>query len=129
MSLDVMIHGRADYNIGYSHFFFFRKMVVKNIYGHDLYKIYTKLEPWTDKDIEIWNSKCDDDLDIFLTHSDCGGQFSVAECKKVRDAMKKYSKKIDALDDEDNRYMKEQYKIWFLMFSYCVRHRVIMRFC
>ena len=132
MSLDVEIHGiDKSYNIGYGHFMLFRKNVVKCIYGQECYDIYTR-DPFswilTDADIEMWNSKCDDDLDIFLNHSDCDGQFSVTECRKIRDAMKRHSKVIDALDDEEYSYTKEQYANWFRMFAYCARHRVIMRF-
>ena len=134
MSLDVLIHGMPDYNICYGHFMLFRKNIVKYVYGDECYRIYNRdmSHKITDDEIELWNSKCDDDLDIFLMHSDCDGKFTVSECRKIRDAMKRHSEKIDRLDSLDpitDKYVKEKYGEWFRMFSYCARHRVIMRFC
>lgn len=126
MSLDVEIHGRGNYNIGYGHFALFRRKVVRYIYGYECEKAYMSNRMLTDEEIAMWNSKCDDDLDLFLWHSDCDGKFTVSECRKIKNAMKRNSEKIDALTDDD--YTKEKYAEWFTMFAYCARHRVIMRF-
>ena len=81
---------------------------------------------WFEEDEQAWNKKCNDDLDLFLLHSDCDGKFTVAECRKVRDAMKSVEEKVSKSDMGKEHH--QMFNDWYCMFAYCVRRRVQMYF-
>ena len=71
------------------------------------------------EEIKEWNNLCNDDLDIFLWHSDCDGKLTPKECKKIYDAMKD-------LKVEMNYY--DMHQLWLNMLRHCYKHRVNMYF-
>lgn len=123
MGLDINIKGleREDtYHGGYTTFNLYRKDVA-SAYNERLGELYKKtfkdeLQP---EEIKEWNNLCNDDLDIFLWHSDCDGKLTPKECKKIYDAMKD-------LKVEMNYY--DMHQLWLNMLRHCYKHRVNMYF-
>ena len=125
MSLDVEVKGLPRHNYGYGQFNQFRGEIVKAVYGLDLYEIWKKKFA-DDDDVKRWNEKCNDDLDLFILHSDCDGKLTVSECRKVRNAMKSVEEKINKSDMSKEH--KQMVNEWYCMFAFCARNRVIMKF-
>lgn len=127
MGLDISVKGleRKDtYHCGYITFNLYRKNVA-SAYNERLGELYKKtfkdeLQP---EEIKEWNNLCNDDLDIFLWHSDCDGKLTPEECKKIYNELKKL--KIKDLPYSDKWTMQE---LWLKMFEYCYKHRVNMWF-
>lgn len=130
MGLDIKIKGletEDTYHGGYVKFGIYKLKVVK-AFNKTLGEIYEKpyLNPryvFTDEDIEIWNHLCDDDLDIFLWHSDCDGKLTPKECRKIYSKLKKIE--VENLPYSDKWTMNE---LWLNMFKHCYTHRVNMWF-
>ena len=78
---------------------------------------------YTDDEIEQWNQLCNNDLDIFLWHSDYDGKLTPKECKKIYNELKKL--KIKDLPYSDKWTMQE---LWLNMLKHCYKHRVNMYF-
>lgn len=127
MGLDINIKGleREDtYHGGYTTFNLYRKDVA-SAYNERLGELYKKtfkdeLQP---EEIKEWNNLCNDDLDIFLLHSDCDGKLTPEECKKIYNELKKL--KIKYLPYSDKWTMQE---LWLNMLQFCYKHRVNMWF-
>lgn len=127
MGLDISVKGlekKDTYHCGYITFNLYRKNVA-SAYNERLGELYKKtfkdeLQP---EEIKEWNNLCNDDLDIFLWHSDCDGKLTPEECKKIYNELKKL--KIKDLPYSDKWTMQE---IWLKMFEYCYKHRVNMWF-
>lgn len=86
MGLDINIKGseREDtYHGGYIRFNLYRKKVA-SAYNERSGELYEKTfkEDLQPEETEEWNTLCNDDLDIFLWHSDCDGKLTPEECKK-----------------------------------------------
>lgn len=130
MGLDINIKGleREDtYHGGYMRFYNYRMEVAK-AFNKTLGEIYEKpyLTPnyeFTDDEIEQWNYLCNDDLDIFLWHSDCDGKLTPEECKKIYNELKKL--RIKDLPYSDKWTMQE---LWLNMLKHCYKHKVNMYF-
>lgn len=127
MGLDISVKGleRKDtYHCGYTTFNLYRKNVA-SAYNERLGELYKKtfkdeLQP---EEIKEWNNLCNDDLDIFLWHSDCDGKLTPKECKKIYNELKKL--KIKDLPYSDKWTMQE---LWLNMLKHCHNHRVNMYF-
>lgn len=127
MGLDISVKGleRKDtYHCGYITFNLYRKNVA-SAYNERLGELYKKtfkdeLQP---EEIKEWNNLCNDDLDIFLWHSDCDGKLTPEECKKIYNELKKL--KIKDLPYSDKWTMQE---LWLNMLKHCYKHRVNMYF-
>lgn len=127
MGLDISIKGleRKDtYHGGYIRFNVYRKEVA-NAYNKRLGELYEKIfrKDLQPEEIEEWNILCNDDLDIFLWHSDCDGKLTPEECKKIYNELKKL--KIKDLSYSDKWTMQE---LWLNMLQFCYKHRVNMWF-
>ena len=128
MGLDINIKGlerKETYHCGYITFNLYRKNVA-SAYNERLGELYKKtfkdeLQP---EEIKEWNYLCDDDLDIFLLHSDCDGKLTPKECKKIYSKLKKLE------IDKDLPYSDKwtMHQLWLNMFKYCSTHRVNMWF-
>lgn len=103
MGLDIMIKGldyKDSYHSSYTGFAHYRKEIAKayNKRFGELYEIamlkFLKGEDLSSKEIEELNKLCNDDLDIFLWHSDCDGKLTVSECRKVYKLLKKYESNL-----------------------------------
>lgn len=127
MGLDISVKGleRKDtYHCGYITFNLYRNNVA-SAYNERLGELYKKtfkdeLQP---EEIKEWNNLCNDDLDIFLWHSDCDGKLTPEECKKIYNELKKL--KIKDLPYSDKWTMQE---LWLNMLKHCYKHRVNMYF-
>ena len=83
MGLDLYAKGyTGKFSCPYSTFYRLRRAIVLAVYGSEMEAIYSKGEP-TREEIRLWNELCDDDIDMFLFHSDCDGHMFPAQCKKV----------------------------------------------
>ncbi|MFR1647783.1 MAG: hypothetical protein ACLSWT_05485 [Clostridia bacterium] len=127
MGLDINIKGleREDtYHGGYIRFNLYRKKVA-SVYNERLDELYEKTfkEDLQPEETGEWNTLCNDDLDIFLWHSDCDGKLTPEECKKIYNELKKL--KIKDLPYSDKWTMQE---LWLNMLQFCYKHRVNMWF-
>lgn len=131
MGLDVSIKGlgyKDTYHGGYITFGVYRKEVAK-AYNDRIGELYAKtyIEDLTNDEIKEWNELCNDDLDIFLWHSDCDGKFTPKECNKIHNVLKNL--KIDMQGHNYGTMNKyEMHELWLNMFKYCYKRRVNMYF-
>jgi hypothetical protein len=124
MGLYAKAKGLSDiecYNGGYIRFGMYRKCVAKafNERLSELYeKTYQGIE-LTNEEIEEYNKLCNDDLDIFLMHSDCDDKITPDECKKIYNVIKDL--KVDI--NQNNMHEK-----WLNIFKHCYEKRVNLYF-
>lgn len=131
MGLDISVKGleRKDtYHCGYIKFNLYRKKVA-SAYNERLGELYEKtfkdeLQP---EEIKEWNNLCNDDLDIFLWHSDCDGKLTPKECKKIYDAMKDLKVEMQGHNYIEMNYY-DMHQLWLNMLKHCYKHRVNMWF-
>lgn len=127
MGLDINVKGlgRKDtYHCGYITFNLYRKKVA-TAYNKRLGELYEKTfkDELNAEEIEEWNDLCNNDLDIFLWHSDCDGKLTPKECKKIYDELKKLN--VKDLFYSNKWTMQE---LWLNMLQFCYKHRVNMWF-
>jgi len=131
MGLDVSIKGltrKQTYHGGYITFNIYRKNIA-SAYNERLGELYKKTfkEDLTDEEIEEWHKLCNNDLDLFLWHSDCDGKFTPKECKKVYNILKDFN-----IEMQGHNYVEMEFynmhKLWLNMFKYCYKRRVNMYF-
>ncbi|HJJ15469.1 MAG TPA: hypothetical protein OIM60_03480 [Clostridiaceae bacterium] len=130
MGLDINIKGLAredTYHGGYIRFGNYRMEVAK-AFNKTLGEIYKKPYltlnyEFTDDEIEQWNQLCNEDLDIFLWHSDCDGRLTPEECKLIYNELNK-------LNVQDLYYSNKytMHQLWLNMLQFCYKHRVNMYF-
>ena len=131
MGLDISVKGleRKDtYHCGYIKFNLYRKKVA-SAYNERLGELYKKtfkdeLQP---EEIKEWNNLCNNDLDIFLWHSDCDGKLTPKECKKIYDAMKDLKVEMQGHNYIEMNYY-DMHQLWLNMLKHCYKHRVNMWF-
>ena len=131
MGLDISVKGleRKDtYHCGYIKFNLYRKKVA-SAYNERLGELYKKtfkdeLQP---EEIKEWNNLCNDDLDIFLWHSDCDGKLTPKECKKIYDVMKDLKVEMQGHNYIEMNYY-DMHQLWLNMLKHCYKHRVNMWF-
>lgn len=70
------------------------------------------------------NKLSNNNLDIFLWHSDCDGKLTPKECKLIYNELKN-------IDIQDLEYSNEytMHELWLNMLKYCCKNRVNMYFC
>lgn len=143
MGLSVAAKGMKDtYDCGYITFFNFRKELVKAAYGEKMAHIYEEMSKLyntdcSEEDILYWNTHCNDDLDIFLFHSDCDGKFTPKECRQIYNAIKDLKMDLTGhnysdVKIKDGKTIVTYYNMlerWKSMFEYCYKRRVNMYFC
>lgn len=118
----------TEFECGYFTFGNFR-MQLAYAYNQELGEIYEKIyqHNFTEQDIARWNEICNDDLDIFLWHSDCDGSFTWQECRKIYKAIKGIS-----LDMPGHNYcVMKNYNMlehWKNIFNHCAKRRVKLYF-
>lgn len=131
MGLDISVKGleRKDTcHCGYITFNLYRKNVA-SAYNERLGELYKKtfkdeLQP---EEIKECNNLCNDDLDIFLWHSDCDGKLTPKECKKIYDAMKDLKVEMQGHNYIEMNYY-DMHQLWLNMLKHCYKHRVNMYF-
>ena len=90
-------------------------MEVAKAFNKTLGEIYEKpyLTPkyeFTDDEIKQWNQLCNDDLDIFLWHSDCDGKLTPKECKKIYNELRNINITDRKQKNKHNREIKKALK-------------------
>lgn len=95
MGLDLYANGAPFYiEIGYIGFAVIRQQIA-HTYNREFGKLYEKqykdpfFKGYTDEEIKRWNEICNDNLDLFLNHSDCDGRLSAKECRAIIEELDK----------------------------------------
>ena len=126
MGLDVQAKGMQDYSIGYGRYYQMRRKIILQAYDERCLSIFDS-DSNSEDDIAYWNSVCNDDLDLFLLHSDCDGKFTPKECRKILKALKHIHIDMEGYGyaniGEHEPNMLDQ---WRKMFKYCADRRVNM---
>lgn len=89
--------------------------------------LYAYAKGLTKEEIEEWNKLCNNDLDIFLFHSDCEGKFTPQECRKIYNVMKNLKVEMSG----HNYIEMKQYNMhehWLHIFKQCYKKRVNLYF-
>ena len=126
MGLDIVAKGLArkdGYHASYGGYYWFRVEIVRRCYGEYFIDIFRN-DNATKEECEAWNKICDDDLDIFLLHSDCEGKFTPKECRKVYNALCR----IETKEDDPERFTKDL-ELWKGIFLHCAKRRVNLYYC
>lgn len=131
MGLDISVKGleRKDtYHGGYITFNLYREKVA-NAYNKRLGELYEKTfkDELQSEDVKEWNQLCNDDLDIFLWHSDCDGKLTPEECKKIYDVMKDLKVEMQGQNYIEMNFY-DMHQLWLNMLKHCYKHRVNMYF-
>lgn len=134
MGLDAYAKGltaETGYCCGYITFGVYR-MKVAEAHNKEFGELYKKqydfrFKGYTDEEIDRWNEICNDDLDIFLNHSDCDGKFTPQECRKIYNAMKDL--KVE-MQGHNYGVMKpyDMHEHWLNIFKHCYKCRVNLYF-
>ena len=129
MGLDAYTKERGENNFrilfqcGYIRYAYLLKKIVY-AYNKELGKIFSELvdsgECATNEQVKKWNKLCDDDLDLLLLHSDCGGKFTPKECSEIYSAIKDI--KIDI--GENEMWCLELFENIKEAFNHCRKKRV-----
>lgn len=133
MGLDIKIKGMSyeeTYHCGYMTFKVYRLEVAK-AYNDEIGELYESMMRFpyrlTEEEINRWNEICNDDLDLFLLHSDCDGKLTWKECRAIYKAMKDLK-----FDMQGHNYgamnVYDMHTQWLNMFKFCWKHRVTMWF-
>lgn len=104
---------------GFMHY----RMKIAELYNKRIGELYYKRMsyPLLKEEVEEWNKLCDDDLDIFLWHSDCDGKLTVKECRKVYKVLKQFEINDIPFNDMHKKFLSN------LKFS--IDNRRNMYFC
>lgn len=80
------------YDCGYFSFMNFRLELAKT-YNEEFGELYKKwiYDGLTEEECNRINELSNEDLDIFLNHSDCDGKISYKDCKKIYDVIKDFT--------------------------------------
>lgn len=134
MGLDVRAKGltaETGFSCGYMTYSNFIMELIRVAYGERCYDIYKNSllyeTTFTDEEVEYWNERCNDDLDILIFHSDCSGKFTPKECGRIYNAMKDLRS-----DMQGHNYgvMKtyNMFEHWKAIFKHCADRRVNLYF-
>lgn len=116
------------YDCGYITFGLYRRKVASS-YNKRLGELYEKTykEDLTNEEIVEWNKLCNDDLDIFLWHSDCDGKFTPSECKKIYNVLKDLKIEMQG-HNYSNMKLYNMHEHWLNIFKHCYKRRVNLYF-
>lgn len=133
MGLTVRIKGfNGAYDCGYITYGNFIMRLIKEAYGNVCLEMFQRSlytgKPFTDLDEKEWAKHQNDDLDLWIWHSDCDGKFTPSECRRIYNAIKD----MHIPDFYAHNYGDmQQYNMlgrWKEMFRHCARRRVNMYF-
>lgn len=109
--------------------FTFYRLEIAYLYNKRLGELYEiawkksfKCEDLSPKEIEEWNSLCNNDLDILLWHSDCDGILTVSECKKIYKILKQYESDLFSLN------YRKLHENFLSNLKFCIDNNRIMYF-
>lgn len=127
----VGLTAKTEFNCGYITYDNFMLELIRTAYGEDCRNIFLKFNitnaPFSNEDVIIWNEKCNDDLDIWIWHSNCDGKFTPQECRKIYNAIKNL--KMDVIGH--NYGVMKSYNMlehWKNIFKHCADRRVTLYF-
>lgn len=134
MGLDIRIKGMSyedTYHCGYFTFGRYRCEVAR-AYNEKLGEIYEKpykniFYKYTKEDDKIWDELCNDDLDLFLWHSDCDGKLTWKECRAIYKVMKDLKVEMTGHNYKTINFY-DMHQQWLNMLMFCWKHRVTMWF-
>ena len=119
------------FDCGYITYGHFILNLIETAYGKECSEIFRKHmvdgEGFTQEECDIWNTVCNDDLDILIQHSDCDGKFTPEECRRIYNAMKDL--KMDMIGH--NYGVMKPYNMldhWKNIFRHCAKRRVNLYF-
>ena len=100
MGLTIKIKGyEGAYDCGYITYGNFIMRLIKEAYGDVCYEIFQRSlfsgRPFTELDEIEWAKHQNDDLELWIWHSDCDGKFTPQECRRIYNAIKDYVSKDD----------------------------------
>ena len=100
------------------------RMRIAELYNKRIGELYSKnrLYPLTQEEEKEWNTLCNNDLDIFLWHSDCDGKLTVKECRKVYKVLKEYDFNLFPFP------FNEMHKKFLSNLKFCIDNRRNMYF-
>lgn len=117
----------TGFECGYLTYGHFLMNLAEAAYGQQMGAIYKNNEflhgKWSESDIEYWNKRCNEDIDILLFHSDCDGKFTPEECRRIYNAIKDL--KMDMVGH--NYGVMKNYNMlehWKNIFHHCAKRRV-----
>lgn len=131
MGLNATAKGLTDeteFECGYFTFGHFRLSLARayNQELGDLYETAYKRD-LTPEEIARYDAICNDDLDLFLWHSDCDGSFTWKECRRIYNAIKDIH-----MDMPGHNYgVMKNYNMlehWKNIFKHCAKRRVTLYF-
>lgn len=133
MGLTVRIKGfNGAYDCGYITYGNFIMRLIKEAYGNvclDMFQrsLYTG-KPFTDLDEKEWAKHQNDDLDLWIWHSDCDGKFTPSECRRIYNAIKDMHIPDFYAHNYGDMQQYNMLERWKEMFRHCARRRVNMYF-
>lgn len=124
MGLAIHVKGldwEDSYHSNYISFMWYR-MKISELYNKRIGELYSKnrIYPLTEEEREEWNKLCNNDLDIFLWHSDCDGKLTVKECRKVYKILKQY--------EIDDKQLNKLHQKFLSNLKFCIKYRRNMYF-
>lgn len=121
------LNDETCYDCGYLTYGHFLMNLAEAAYCKQMGAIYKNNEflhgKWSESDIEFWDKRCNDDIDILLFHSDCDGKFTPEECRRIYNAIKDL--KMDMVGH--NYGVMKNYNMlehWKNIFHHCATMRV-----
>lgn len=131
MGLDTLAKGlnsKNSYRQGYITFMRFRLQLAVT-YNKEFGELYSKWmnEEIAENECKRMNEICNDDLNLFLEHSDCDGRFTPKECKKIYGVIKDLKMDMQGY----NYRTKKAYNMleqWKTIFKHCYQKRVNLYF-
>lgn len=123
------LNRETGFECGYITYGTFILELIKTAYGERCMEIYRNSmvagKCFTQEEVDYWNERCNDDLDILILHSDCDGKFTPDECRRIYNAMKDL--KMDMVGH--NYGVMKPYNMlehWKNIFKHCARRRVTL---
>lgn len=133
MGLTVRIKGfDGSYDCGYITYGNFIMRLIKEAYGNVCLEMFQRSlytgKPFTDLDEKEWAKHQNDDLDLWIWHSDCDGKFTPSECRRIYNAIKDMHIPDFYAHNYGDMKQYNMLERWKEMFRHCARRRVNMYF-
>lgn len=105
-------------------------IVLANTYNEEFGVLYNKLiyDKLTEEEFARFNELSNNDLNIFLLHSDCDGKLTSIECEKIYNSIKDLNMDMFSL----NPSIKDVYNMldnWKSILKHCYENKINLYFC
>ena len=136
MGLDVFAKGLSwdeSFHCGYLTYGNFLRNLAYAAYGEKMGRmfeevVYLGLRVLTEEEEKYWDDHCDNDIDLFLFHTDCDGKFSPKECRRIYNAIKDIRMPYLHGCNYESIEPYNMLEHWKKMFKHCADRRVNMYF-